>query len=121
MVQISDRKSFSDVLPKDAAGVDFRAVFEQSPALQLLLDPFFVIVAVSDAYAAATMTKREEIVGKHLFEVFPDNPDDDNADGVLNLRSSLLQVMRTRAAHEMAVQRYDIRTHQTDSEEFEVR
>jgi len=59
----------------DLEAVDFRAVFEKSIALQLLLDPSFIIVAVTDAYAKATMTEREQIVGRHLFEVFPDNPD----------------------------------------------
>jgi hypothetical protein len=40
------------------------------------------IVAVSDAYLKATMTKREEVLGRGLFEVFPDNPDDPTATGV---------------------------------------
>lgn len=88
--------------------VDFRAVFEKSIALQLLLDPSFIIVAVSDAYAKATLTERERIVGRHLFEVFPDNPDYDHADGVSNLRRSLLKVVQSRTADAMPVQKYDI-------------
>ena len=50
-------------------------MFEQSPALCLLLDTRFFIVAATDAYLAATMTVREHIVGRSLFDVFPDNPD----------------------------------------------
>jgi PAS domain S-box-containing protein len=92
----------------DIDAVDFRAVFEKSSALQMLLDTSFVIVAVSDAYAKATLTEREKIVGRHLFEVFPDNPDYDHADGVSNLRRSLLKVVQTRAADAMPVQKYDI-------------
>jgi hypothetical protein len=42
----------------------------------LVLRPDLVIVAASDAYLRATMTEREAIVGRHLFDVFPDNPDD---------------------------------------------
>jgi len=87
---------------------DFRAVFEKSPRLELLLDTSFIIVAVTEAYASATRTKRADIVGHHLFEIFPDNPDHHSADGVSNLRRSLLNVMRTRQPDEMAVQRYDI-------------
>ena len=74
----------------DIDAVDFRAVFEKSIALQLLLDPSFVIVAVSDTYAKATLTQREKIVGRHLFEVFPDNPDYDHAVRVSNQPRSLL-------------------------------
>jgi len=92
----------------DLEAVDFRAVFEKSIALQLLLDPSFIIVAVTDAYAKATMTEREQIVGRHLFEVFPDNPEYDHADGVSNLRRSLLKVVQSRTADAMPVQKYDI-------------
>lgn len=88
---------------------DFRQVFEKSPELQLVVDVRFTIVAVTDAYCRAAMTKRGDIVGRGLFEVFPDNPDDMRADGVANLRASILNVIRFRAADRMAEQKYDIR------------
>ncbi len=89
--------------------IDFKAVFEASPGLCLVLLPDFTITAVSNAYAEATMTNRDDIVGRNLFEVFPDNPDDSDADGVSNLRASLNFVLNTKSAHAMAVQKYDIR------------
>jgi PAS domain-containing protein len=52
---------------------DFRALFEAAPSLFLVLDPDLRIVAASDAYLDATMTRREEIVGRAIFDVFPDN------------------------------------------------
>jgi hypothetical protein len=55
------------------------------------------------------MTNRAGIVGRGLFEVFPDNPDDARADGVANLRASILNVIRFRVADRMAEQKYDIR------------
>ena len=88
---------------------DFRAVFDKSPGLYLVVDAKFTIVAVSDAYCRATMTVREEIIGRGLFEVFPDNPEDSGADGVANLRTSLLNVIKQRTADRMAEQKYDIR------------
>ncbi len=95
---------------------DFRVLFESASALFLVLDPELRIVAVSDAYAAATLTKREEIVGRGIFDVFPDNPDDDGATGVDNLSASLARVVRTRVADTMAVQKYDIPVPGTDGE-----
>ena len=92
----------------DLPAADFRAVFEQSACLQLLLDTSFIIVAVTDAYAKSTMTVRANIVGHHLFEIFPDNPDYSHADGVSNLRRSLLRVVQTRVLDEMPIQKYDI-------------
>ena len=61
---------------------DFKALFESAPGLFLVLKPDLTIVAVSDAYLAATMTRREDILGRGLFDVFPDNPDDPAATGV---------------------------------------
>jgi PAS domain S-box-containing protein len=87
----------------------FRALFESLPGRYLVLAPDFTIVAASDAYLAATMTSREQIVGRDLFAVFPDNPDDTTATGTSNLRASLGRVLATGAADTMPVQRYDVR------------
>jgi PAS domain S-box-containing protein len=89
-------------------GTDYRAVFEKTPAPYLVIDAKFDIVAVNDAYLAATMTARDEIVGRSLFAVFPDNPGDSAPDGVQNLRASLLTVMKSRAPDRMRIQKYDI-------------
>jgi signal transduction histidine kinase/ActR/RegA family two-component response regulator len=89
--------------------LDFRALFEAAPDLYLVLDPELRIRAASDAYLAATMTERDAAIGVGLFEAFPDNPDDPDADGVSNLRESLERVLATRRPDAMAVQQYDIR------------
>jgi two-component sensor histidine kinase len=88
---------------------DFRAIFEAVPELYLIVDSDLHIVAGSEAYLQATMTRRADIVGRHMFDVFPDNPDDVNATGVRNLAASFDKVLRSRVAHFMAVQKYDIR------------
>lgn len=90
-------------------GIDFRLLFETTPGLYLILDPDLYIIAVNDAYASATMTQRKKITGRHIFDVFPDNPDDKSADGVSNLRASLDYVRKKKKPHTMAVQKYDIR------------
>ncbi|MBX3065426.1 MAG: response regulator [Anaerolineae bacterium] len=98
---------------------DFRALFESAPAPYLVLLPDLTIAAVSEAYLRATMTKREEILGRGIFEVFPDNPDDPAATGVGNLRSSLERVLSSRAPDTMAVQKYDVQ--RPDGSGFEER
>jgi len=89
--------------------LQFRALFESLPGLYLVLTPDFRIVAASDAYLKATMTRRENLLGKGLFEMFPDNPEDPAASGVSNLRASLHQVLQTAATDTMAIQKYDVR------------
>jgi len=100
---------------------DFRSLFESAPGLYLVLDPDFGIVAASDAYLDATMTKREEILGRNIFDVFPDNPDDSGATGEGNLRASLERVRQHREPDAMAVQKYDVRRPAGEGGEFEVR
>ena len=100
---------------------DFRLLFEGAPGLYLVLTPDLKIVAVSDAYLRATMTKRAEIIGRALFDVFPDNPDDPAATGVANLRASLDRVRAQRVPDTMAVQKYDIRRPESEGGGFEER
>ncbi len=100
---------------------DFGALFAQAPGLYLVLDPTLTIRAVNDAYCSATMTRREDILGRHMFEVFPDNPDDPGADGVSNLRSSLGRVLELGRPDVMSIQKYDIRKPDSEGGGFEER
>lgn len=97
----------------DAAAIrqQFQPEFETSSHPYMLLDPGpgLLIIDVNDAYAGATLICRGDVVGRSLFEVFPDNPDDPLADGVSNLYTSLRIVGETGRAHAMRIQRYDIR------------
>jgi signal transduction histidine kinase len=80
-----------------------------------------MIVAVSDAYLRATLTKRDNILGRHLFEIFPDNPDEAGATGTSNLRASLNRVLQLRKPDAMAAQKYDIRRPESEGGGFEER
>jgi PAS domain-containing protein len=88
----------------------FRLLFEAAPHPYLVLRPdaALTIAGVNERYLAATGTRRAEIVGRGLFEVFPDNPDDAAAIGVSDLRTSLERVKREGVAHVMGVQKYGI-------------
>lgn len=103
---------------------DFEKIFNALGGCYLILSsnsPEFTIVAVSDAYLEATYTSRQLIIGKGLFEVFPDNPADANADGVSNLRASLLRVLDKKEIDFMQIQKYDIKQLDTEAKAFEVR
>jgi signal transduction histidine kinase/DNA-binding response OmpR family regulator len=93
------------------AEVDFRLLFEASPGVLLVLlpdAPRYTMVAATQARFQATHTTQETL-GRGLFEVFPDNPDDPAATGTSNLRASLDRVLKTRKPDTMPVQKYDIR------------
>jgi PAS domain S-box-containing protein len=100
---ITDRKRIEQM------HLQFRSLFESVPGAYLVLKPDLTIAAVSDAYLKATMTTRETILGRGVFEVFPDNPGEPGANGVANRRASLDRVLETKAADTMAIQKYDVR------------
>jgi PAS domain S-box-containing protein len=92
----------------EALRIHFRALFESTAGAYLVLTPKeYDIVAVSDAYLRATSRNRG-IIGRKLFEVFPDLPGDPSADSVHHLRASLERVEANRRADAMNVQRYPI-------------
>lgn len=107
-----DQDSIQEQHPA-APAADFWAVFESAPDAYLLLapdPPRFTMMAANEARLRATLTRREDVIGRPLFEVFPDNPDDPAATGVRNLLASLKEVLRTGKPHRMALQKYDIPT-----------
>ena len=83
-------------LPATQLPTNFQLLFESLPELYLILSPSLHIVAANKAYLEATMTTREAILHRPLFEVFPDNPDEPEATGPSNLRDSLERVLRSR-------------------------
>jgi two-component system, LuxR family, sensor kinase FixL len=88
---------------------DFRSVFQAVPGAYLVLAPDLTIAEASDAYLRTTFTERPNIVGRGLFEVFPENPNGPGTTGLDDLRASLDRVLRLRRADAVAVQRYGIR------------
>jgi PAS domain S-box-containing protein len=98
--------------------IDFQKVIELVSSIYIILSTELNILYVNEALEKASMRKREDIIGRNLFEVFPDNPADKNADGVSNLSNSLHSVIKNKKQHTMAVQKYDI---QRPDGTFEVR
>ncbi|MFD1828882.1 ANTAR domain-containing protein [Streptomyces desertarenae] len=94
--------------PPHSTPADFEAMFHASASPLLVLDTRLVIRDVNRAYAAVTLREREELIGRHMFDAFPDNPHDPGADGVRNLDASFRRVLEERAPDTMGVQRYDI-------------
>lgn len=88
---------------------ELESLFESLPGLYLVLTPELEIVAASDAYLKATLTTRDGIIGRDLFEIFPDNPDDTETTAVSNMRASIERVFQNAAPDTMAIQKHDIR------------
>ncbi|MCK9373304.1 MAG: EAL domain-containing protein [Sulfuricurvum sp.] len=92
------------------SAIFFKRLFEASPHPYLILraDDSYTIVAVNDYYLSATGIVRDQVIGKPLFDVFPDNPSDTSVSGVSDLHISLDSVVRYGRTDIMGVQKYDI-------------
>ena len=84
--------------------------FRDAPSRMLVVSPEapFEIRAATDWYHEATFTT-SEIIGRPMFEVFPDNPGDPAATGVARLTASFERALAHRSADVMPLQRYDVR------------
>ncbi|MEU9354829.1 SpoIIE family protein phosphatase [Streptomyces griseoloalbus] len=88
--------------------IDYEAVYRALPGMVALLTPDLVYADVNEAYVRGTGRPREALVGRFVFDAFPDNPNASGSMGARNLRTSLLRVLSAGERDTMAVQRYDV-------------
>ena len=88
--------------------IDYMAVFRDIPVPVLLLTPEFVIADMNLAYLQVAGRRRDDLLGRNVFDAFPDNPADPEATGVRNLSASLRRVLATGQRDVMALQKYDV-------------
>ncbi|WP_205875773.1 ANTAR domain-containing protein [Mycobacterium camsae] len=74
----------------------------------VVLDRNLTIRAASAAYEHATLRGKGELIGQFLFDAFPEDPDDPQANGVARLAASLETAMRREEIDNLWIQRYDI-------------
>ncbi|WP_046732201.1 PP2C family protein-serine/threonine phosphatase [Streptomyces humi] len=90
------------------AEIDYATVFQNLPGMVALLTPDLVYADANAEFLRMAGRRREDVVGRYLFDVFPDNPDDSTATGMRNLECSLRRVLATGERDTMALQRYDV-------------
>jgi PAS domain-containing protein len=91
-----------------APEVDYEEVFQHLPVPVVLLTPEFDIAGMNLAYLQVAGRTREELLGRNVFDAFPDNPSDPSASGVRDLARSLHRVLATGEPDALAFQRYDV-------------
>lgn len=98
----------ANVPRQQCAGADFEAIFRHAPNPYVLLDPALRIVDMNVAYLAATKSERDRILGRDIFDAFPDGDDSPNSIGIELVRQSLLKVIEERRPHHLALVEYAI-------------
>lgn len=88
--------------------IDYAAVFRALPGMVALLTPDLVYADANDDFVRLTGRSREELVGRYIFDVFPENPNDPAAAGMRETEASMLRTVATGERDTMALLRYDI-------------
>ncbi|MBP2586965.1 PAS domain S-box-containing protein [Streptomyces sp. PvR006] len=88
--------------------VDYAAVFQALPGMVALLTPELVYVDVNEDFARLAGRSREELIGRYIFDAFPEKPGDPAAAGRRETEESMLRVVASGERDTMALLRYDI-------------
>ena len=94
-----------------APELDYRSIFAAAPTAYLLVRadaPQWTILAVSDEYCRITLQKRESIVGRGTFDVFPESHGTETSHGKHNVRSSFEVALSMNGRIVLPIQRYDL-------------
>lgn len=90
---------------------NIKHVLKDSPNACLVLHPdapFFSIAYANDAFLRTANVNGMDLVGKGIFEVFPENPDDQSSSRLNAIKNSLTQALRLKKLHKILLQRYDL-------------
>ena len=87
---------------------DAGGAVEAASEFYLVLAPDLSIVGASDGYLNATMARREQVLGRHLFEVFPERAGAAVSSGSTDLAASLVRAWRLKRPDAMALRKYDL-------------
>jgi len=88
--------------------INYREVFRTTPGAMALLTPDGVILDVNDGYVEACGRRREQLLGRNLFDAFPQNPDDPGVLGPSQLKDSFELVVATGERDIIMPVRYDV-------------
>ena len=87
---------------------DHSLLFRSSPYPYLVMSTDLIIIDANDAYLRSVQRAREEIVGLHIFDAFPENPDDPDSTNLREVKASLDTAIATRKPHTTPFLRYSV-------------
>lgn len=97
--------------------IDYRILFEKSPAQFLVLDRQFNVLAATDSYCRAARVGRDVLTGRNILDLIPLDGPPSHREAAIALRESLERVVRLEKSDAMPIQRFDIQTSDGEIEE----
>ncbi len=87
---------------------NFETIFNGIPGAFLVLSPELILVAISEQLQRATNTHRDDIIGRYVFDVLPDDPN--NPSGFKIWKKSLERVLETGEPDIMPIVKYSVKS-----------
>lgn len=88
--------------------MDYQKLLKYIPEPIVVVSPAYRVLAATNEYLRVTMRTEEELLGQHILEAFPDNPDSDESKNERLLRESLDRALKSKRVDYLDVLRYDI-------------
>lgn len=88
--------------------LDFQHLFQSLPNPYMVVDRELRYVAANDAYLRVTASRLEDLLGKSVLELFPNDPSDPNNPPLQQLRRSFEKVLSTGRADTLALIPYRV-------------
>jgi PAS domain S-box-containing protein len=95
-----------ELVKSGALDAELAAAFEASPNPYMLLTPDLRYAGMNAAYLAAVGARREDLLGRPIFEVFDSGPTEDGRANARQLRASFERVLREGRRDHLALIRY---------------
>lgn len=81
-------------------------LFDALPGAKLIFDRDLIILKQNKAHEDMTMSQREDVVGRYLFNAFPPEPGEDSPSAETAIRESVKYVFETGGTDEMPIQEH---------------
>ena len=91
-----------------AQTLDFERIFDATPIALMVLDHELRYVAANREYVRVTASNLDTLLGKHIFDAFPNDPSDPNNLPAQMLRKSLERVLATGQRDHLAFIPYKV-------------
>ena len=87
---------------------DHSLLFRSSPYPYLVMATDLTIIDANDAYLRSVRRTKEQIVGRYVFDAFPENPDDTGSTNIGEVKASLETAIATKTAHTTPFLRFSV-------------
>lgn len=88
--------------------VGFQQLFESLPTAYLVMNADLVVIAANNSYLNLLGRKREDLVGRYVFDVFPPTDESLDEEGRNPVEVSFKKARDTQQPDPMPVQKYDV-------------